>query len=130
MNVRLAINDDKDVRRFSVRRQPYHPVRSMTIKDKATLKGSGMRGLTPHHSVFDMAAGLPDAIGRYEVLERIGHGGMGTLYRARDPRIGRDVAIKLLREELDDGETRERFAREARSAGQLELEPDDAVRYE
>ena len=77
-----------------------------------------------------MAAGLPDAIGRYEVLERIGHGGMGTLYRARDPRIGRDVAIKLLREELDDGETRERFAREARSAGQLKLEPDDAVRYE
>jgi serine/threonine-protein kinase len=66
-----------------------------------------------------MAAGLPDAIDRYEVLERIGHGGMGTLYRARDPRIGRDVAIKLLREELDDGETRERFAREARSAGQL-----------
>jgi serine/threonine protein kinase len=66
-----------------------------------------------------MAAGLPDAIGRYEVLERIGHGGMGTLYKARDPRIGRDVAIKLLREGLDDDETRERFAREARSAGQL-----------
>ena len=66
-----------------------------------------------------MAPGLPDAIGRYEVLERIGHGGMGTLYRARDPRIGRDVAIKLLREGLDDDETRERFAREARSAGQL-----------
>jgi serine/threonine protein kinase len=66
-----------------------------------------------------MAAGLPDAIGRYEVLERIGHGGMGTLYKARDPRIGRDIAIKLLREGLDDDETRERFAREARSAGQL-----------
>jgi serine/threonine protein kinase len=66
-----------------------------------------------------MAAGMPDAIGRYEVLDRIGHGGMGTLYKARDPRIGRDIAIKLLREELDDDDTRERFAREARSAGQL-----------
>jgi tetratricopeptide (TPR) repeat protein len=66
-----------------------------------------------------MAPAVPDAIGVYKVLERIGQGGMGTLYRARDPRIGRDVAIKLLREGLDDDEMRERFAREARSAGGL-----------
>jgi serine/threonine protein kinase len=66
-----------------------------------------------------MSLGVPDTIGDYKILDRIGHGGMGTLYRARDPRIGRDVAIKLLREGLDDPDMRERFAREARSAGRL-----------
>ena len=66
-----------------------------------------------------MAPRVPDAIGDYKILEEIGHGGMGTLYRARDPKIGRDVAIKLLREGLDDKDMRERFAREARSAGRL-----------
>ena len=66
-----------------------------------------------------MTQGVPRAIGDYEIFEEIGHGGMGTLYRARDPRIGRDVAIKLLREGLDDDEMRERFVREARSAGRL-----------
>src|SRR5262245_6998208 len=44
---------------------------------------------------------------------------MGSLYRARDPRIGRVVAIKLLREDYENHELRDRFAREARSAGCL-----------
>jgi tRNA A-37 threonylcarbamoyl transferase component Bud32 len=66
-----------------------------------------------------MAPRVPETIGDYKVLEEIGHGGMGTLYRARDPKIGRDVAVKLLREGLDDNDMRERFAREARSAGRL-----------
>ena len=66
-----------------------------------------------------MAPRVPEAIGDYKIVEEIGHGGMGTLYRARDPKIGRDVAIKLLREGLDDKDMRERFAREARSAGRL-----------
>jgi serine/threonine-protein kinase len=44
---------------------------------------------------------------------------MGTLYRARDPRIGRYVAIKMLRESYDTPELRDRFSREARAAGSL-----------
>ena len=59
----------------------------------------------------------PSTIGRYDVLDRLGHGGMGVVYRARDPRIGRLVAIKLLR--VDDADVRERFLQEARSAGSL-----------
>ena len=44
---------------------------------------------------------------------------MGSVYRAHDPRIGRDLAIKLLRSGFDRAELRDRFAREARSAGCL-----------
>src|SRR5262249_4234244 len=44
---------------------------------------------------------------------------MGTLYRARDPRIGRIVAIKVLKEDFDTAELRDRFSREARAAGCL-----------
>ena len=62
---------------------------------------------------------LPRTLGRYEVTAVLGNGGMGSVYRARDPRIGRDVAIKLLREGYDSTELRDRFAREARSAGSL-----------
>jgi serine/threonine protein kinase len=39
---------------------------------------------------------IPRTVGRYEALDLIGRGGMGTLYRARDPRIGRFVAIQQL----------------------------------
>jgi serine/threonine-protein kinase len=60
---------------------------------------------------------IPAAIGRYNVIDRIGHGGMGIVYRASDPRIGRVVAIKVLR--VDSDELRNRFEREARSAGGL-----------
>jgi eukaryotic-like serine/threonine-protein kinase len=58
-------------------------------------------------------------IGRYRVVGLIAHGGMGSLYLAHDPAIGRTVAIKLLRKEFDDEAARERFAREARSTGHL-----------
>jgi len=58
-------------------------------------------------------------IGRYQILERIGEGGMGSLYLARDPAIDRLIAIKLLRQGLDTKPLRERFAREARAAGRL-----------
>ena len=60
---------------------------------------------------------LPPAIGRYEVRERIGQGGMGALFLALDPAIDRLVALKLLR--VDSDEMRARFLREARSAGRL-----------
>jgi serine/threonine-protein kinase len=63
----------------------------------------------------------PATVGRYHIERLIAHGGMGSLYLARDPVIDRPVAIKLLREGFDDAGARERFAREARSAGRLHL---------
>jgi serine/threonine protein kinase len=59
-------------------------------------------------------------IGRYELLEKIGRGGMGVVYRGKDTTIGRPVAVKMLISDIDvSDETRQRFFREARSAGQL-----------
>ena len=52
-------------------------------------------------------------LGHYQLLTSIGHGGMGLVYRARDTRLERDVAIKCLRRELFEAHYIERFKREA-----------------
>lgn len=62
-----------------------------------------------------------EQIGRYERYEEIGRGGMGTVYRARDPHLQRDVALKLLPAYLSGDETFiYRFQREAMVVAQLE----------
>jgi serine/threonine-protein kinase len=61
----------------------------------------------------------PQTVGRYRVERLIAHGGMGSVYLARDPAIDRLVVIKFLKEGFDDTAARERFAREARAAGRL-----------
>ena len=58
-------------------------------------------------------------VGRYRIVTLIAHGGMGSLYLARDPAIDRTIALKLLQKGFDDEAARERFAREARAAGRL-----------
>jgi serine/threonine protein kinase len=59
-------------------------------------------------------------LGPYEIVAPIGAGGMGEVYRARDTRLDRAVAIKILPEALaDDPQFRERFDREARAIAQL-----------
>jgi serine/threonine protein kinase/tricorn protease-like protein len=59
-------------------------------------------------------------LGPYEILAPLGAGGMGEVYRARDPRLNRDVAIKVLpADRLADEGRRQRFLREARAAAAL-----------
>jgi eukaryotic-like serine/threonine-protein kinase len=65
-----------------------------------------------------LAAGT--RLGPYEILAPLGAGGMGEVYRARDTRLGRDVAIKVLPASVSDNPDRlRRFEREARSASAL-----------
>jgi serine/threonine-protein kinase len=61
-------------------------------------------------------------LGRYEVIEELGQGSMGTVFRAHDPLMERDVAIKRILAQTagtEGAEFRERFFREARAAGRL-----------
>lgn len=57
--------------------------------------------------------------GQYVVQRELGRGGMGVVYLAREQRLDRLVAIKVLPPALDNAEIRERFLREARTAAQL-----------
>jgi len=66
----------------------------------------------------------PQKAGRYELIEEVGRGAMGVVYRARDPLIGRNVAVKTLklddvRQGRDGPEALERFQNEIRAAGRL-----------
>jgi tetratricopeptide (TPR) repeat protein len=63
----------------------------------------------------------PGGAGRYQVFGEIARGGMGAVLRGRDPDLGRDVAIKVLREEhRDNPRMVERFVEEAQIGGQLQ----------
>ena len=67
-----------------------------------------------------MALTAGTRFGPYTIVDLLGAGGMGEVYRARDERLGRDVAIKILPDAwLDDAERRARFDREARLLAQV-----------
>ncbi len=62
----------------------------------------------------------PERIGRYRLVEKLGQGGMATVYRAEDTTLGRDVAVKLMHPFLaDNREAAGRFQREARAVAAL-----------
>jgi len=65
-----------------------------------------------------MAFEVGSRVGPYEIVAQVGAGGMGEVFRARDQRLGREVAIKRLRADTPD-DARERFWREARSAAAI-----------
>jgi serine/threonine protein kinase len=59
-------------------------------------------------------------LGRYEIRSKIGEGGMGEVYRARDEKLNRDVAIKVLPASFSqDADRLRRFEQEAQAAGTL-----------
>ena len=60
-------------------------------------------------------------LGPYAILAELGHGGMGVVYTAQDPRLKRQVAIKLLTADLTRDETaKQRFLQEAQAASALD----------
>jgi len=63
----------------------------------------------------------PKTIGRYDIIEMVGKGGMGVLYRGHDPKLERDVAVKMMHVDFTGDDTaRERFQREARAVARLQ----------
>lgn len=83
---------------------------------------------------------LQPQLEKYELVAVLGHGGMATVYRARDRRLGRNVAVKVIHPHLrEDAEIATRFVREARAVAKLHhpnivevfdvSEPDDPERY-
>ncbi|MEV1203871.1 serine/threonine-protein kinase [Microbispora rosea] len=76
-----------------------------------------MRGASGHGEVRDV---VPSTLsGRYELEELIGQGGMGEVWRGRDLRAHRPVAVKILTPQVAGVASRERFAREARAAARV-----------
>jgi serine/threonine protein kinase len=73
---------------------------------------------------------IGQTLGRYRIVERLGEGGMGVVFRAEDPRLERDVAIKVLKQDaLHDENSKRRFRLEARALSQL-LHPNIATLFD
>ncbi|MBX3233402.1 MAG: serine/threonine protein kinase [Labilithrix sp.] len=71
-------------------------------------------------SVGSRSSSRVPVLAKYDVLEELGHGGMATVYRARDTRLGRDVAIKVLHPHLREStEIAHRFGVEAKAVAKL-----------
>lgn len=91
--------------------------RSSELRTSAALSPRGQRELPD-----PLKALLQSAVGdEFEVMQRLGVGGFGAVYRARQVSLARDVAIKLIRPEyMDHPKARQLFAREARTVARLE----------
>ena len=92
---------------------------AVSLAASALGPGSGAASTLPPGGAMSDDAHIRQ-VGRYRIQSRLGRGGMATVYRAHDPSIGRDVAIKFLHPSMcEDNECRVRFLRESRAAGGL-----------
>src|SRR5207247_1092022 len=83
----------------------------------ATLGPDDLAALQTKPRAITARPGSGRSFGRYQLLERLGAGAMGVVWRADDPELGRKVAVKLLKR--PDASLTERLVREARSMAQV-----------
>jgi tRNA A-37 threonylcarbamoyl transferase component Bud32 len=119
-NLTLAAKDWRDAASTIVQPdQTLHPAElRRTSAQDATLISSADDS-APQPSTACARPPLPERFGRYEVLDWIGNGAMGDVYRALDPQLDRAVAVKVPKLDRRDSHSREfaeRFLREARTA--------------
>jgi len=98
---RLLDIPDGAVEKF-MKSSPFGEVRDQSVKDNETPRG------------------IPRRIGRYDIVRRIGEGGMGVVYEARQDQPRRRVALKLIRTGMPSDAELRRFRREAEVLGQLQ----------
>ncbi len=117
---------ERPVRQHPLRPEPIRGIQEpltisrLTQADSAAPRaGRGTPGDCSNLSgILSLAAGV--RLGPYEIVSPLGTGGMGEVYRARDSRLGRDVALKVLPADLSrDPDRLKRFEQEARSASAL-----------
>src|ERR1051326_3545664 len=95
-----------------------HQILGEIGEDKITLDSGSLVGRSRRTGMSTLPAGTQ--LGPYQIEELIGRGGMGEVYRARDTRLHRTVAIKILpAEKTSDAERQRRFMQEARAASAL-----------
>jgi tRNA A-37 threonylcarbamoyl transferase component Bud32 len=95
------------------------------LREEPALAAEARRKLDALHrmGLLPVPGGAPARFGRYEVLETLGRGGMGVVYRVRDDRLGRELALKALAPHvLPDAAARARFRLEARALARLRHE--------